>query len=117
MKATIEINNLCIRARHGVLPQENITGNNFEVTVHLRYPIEDAIINDNLDSTLNYAEVVDIIKVEMDKPSQLLEHVAGRIRSALTSRFPKIQGGMVRIAKITPPISAQLQSVAVTIKW
>lgn len=117
MKATIEINNLCVRSHHGVLPQENITGNTFEVTVHLRYPIDDAIVNDNIESTLNYTEVVEQIKAEMKKPSQLLEHVAGRIRSTLVSRFPKIQGGMIRIAKITPPISAQMQSVAITIKW
>jgi dihydroneopterin aldolase len=117
MKATIEINNLCIRAHHGVSPQENITGNTFEVTAHLRYPIEDALINDTIESTLNYAEVVEVIKIEMAKPSQLLEHVAGRIRSSLVARFPKIQGGMIRIAKITPPISAQMQSVAVSIKW
>ena len=117
MKATIEVNNLCIRANHGVAPQENITGNTFEVTVHLRYPIDDAVINDNIESTLNYAEVVEQIKIEMKKPSQLLEHVAGRIRNALISRFPKILGGMIRIAKITPPISAQMQSVAITIKW
>ena len=117
MKATIEINNLRIKAHHGVSPQENITGNTFEVTAHLRYPIEDALINDNIESTLNYSEVVDVIKKEMAKPSQLIEHVAGRIRSSLISRFPKIQGGMIHIAKITPPISAQLPSVAVTIKW
>lgn len=117
MKATIEINNLCIKAYHGVMTQENITGNTFEVTVHLRYPIEDAINTDNIESTLNYAEVVEQIKIEMKKTSQLLEHVAGRIRVSLISRFPKIQGGMIRIAKITPPISAQMQSVAVTIKW
>ena len=117
MTATIEINRLRIRALHGVLIQERIAGNIFEVTVHLHYPIEDAINSDNLNDTLNYAKAVDIIKAEMDKPSQLLEHVVGRIKASLLKHFPEISGSMIKLAKVTPPISTQLESVAIKIEW
>ncbi|MBQ9074186.1 MAG: dihydroneopterin aldolase [Muribaculaceae bacterium] len=115
--ATIEINKLRLRALHGVLVQERIAGNIFEVTVHLHYPVMSAIESDDIDSTLNYAEVVETIKTVMEQPSQLLEHVAGRLHKALTQQFPAISGGMIRIAKVTPPISTQLNSVAVTLNW
>lgn len=115
--STIEINRLRLRALHGVLVQERIAGNIFEVTVHLNYPITPAIKSDDITSTLNYADVVDIIKRVMEQPSQLLEHVAGRLQSTLIEHYPKIQGGYIRIAKMKPPISEQLESVAVSIKW
>lgn len=117
MITTIEINNLKIHARHGVLMQERSVGNDFIVTVHLRYPILAAMLSDNVDDTLDYAEVVNIIKDEMAKPSALLEHVAGRIRKRLCDSFPQIDGGMIRVSKLRPPIQAQIDSTAVKIEW
>ncbi len=115
---TIEINNLRCFARHGVMPQEHIIGNEFEVTVHLCYPSEKALLHDCLEDTINYAEVCHEIKQVMTEPSLLLEHVCGRIRNALLHRFPLIKGGLIRVAKLTPPIpNTQLQSVAVSLKW
>jgi len=117
MTTTIEINNLKIHARHGVLMQERSVGNDFVVTAHLRYPILNAMLSDNVGDTLDYAEVVKIIKYEMNKPSALLEHVAERIRKRLCASFPQIEGGMIRVAKLRPPIPAQIENAAVKIEW
>ncbi|MCM1483082.1 MAG: dihydroneopterin aldolase [Muribaculaceae bacterium] len=114
---TIDIDRLLIHAYHGVLRQEREVGNMFEVSVSLRYPAMEAVETDRLDATLNYAEAVEVIREVMAVPSQLLEHVAGRIRQALCMRFPLIKGGSVKVAKLNPPISAQLGSVSVTIFW
>lgn len=114
---TIEINRLRLRANHGVMSQERKIGNTFEVTAHLRCQAEGAVSSDELSATLNYAEAIDTIKAVMAEPSQLLEHVAGRIRSALTDRFPIISGGRITVAKLTPPIPVEVESVAVTIEW
>ena len=99
MKTTVALENLRFRALHGVSPQERAVGNDFIVTVRLRYPFQKAMDADTLADTLNYAEAYDIIKAEMAIPSSLIEHVAGRIRSALLARFPLIEGGMVRVEK------------------
>ncbi|MDE5750361.1 MAG: dihydroneopterin aldolase [Duncaniella sp.] len=117
MTGTVEINGLRLTAHHGVLPQERTVGNLFEVTVHLRYPMEGAMRHDDLSETLNYAEAVEIIRSEMETPSQLLENVVGRIREALLARFPRIEGGMIRLAKLTPPIPAEMVDVAVRVEW
>lgn len=117
MNGTIEINGLKLFARHGVYQQEQELGNKFEVTVHLRYPIEHAMRTDDLTQTLNYAETVDIIHEVMATPSRLLEHVAYRLHSALMSRYPDITGGSIRIAKLNPPIHDEIHDVAVKIDF
>lgn len=117
MRGIVEINGLRVFARHGVASQERLVGNLFEVTAHLVYPMDDAMAHDRLDGTLNYAEAVEVIEDVMSTPSALLENVAMRIKTALTGRFPLIEGGYIRVAKITPPIAAELDSVAVKIEW
>ncbi len=113
----IEINKLRLRAYHGVLEQERIVGNIFEVTVHLKYPMDKAMVTDNIITTINYVEVVDVIRNEMKQPSNLLESVAGRLKSAIIRRFPMVQGGRIKIAKLTPPIDCEVDSIAVNYKW
>lgn len=113
----MEINGLRLFARHGVMEQERITGNIFQLDIHLRYPMDEALKNDRLEGTLNYAEAVEVAREVMATPSALLEHVAMRLKTALTGRFPLIAGGKIRVAKLTPPIPAELDSVAVTIEW
>ncbi|MCM1138879.1 MAG: dihydroneopterin aldolase [Muribaculaceae bacterium] len=117
MTGTIEVNDLRIFARHGVYDFELASGNIFIVTVHLRYPIYDSMKNDNICETLNYAEVVDIIKKVMNTPSKLLENVCFRLHQELIDIYPNIYGGMIRIAKTNPPIEADMKDVAVRIEW
>lgn len=115
---TIEINRMHIYAFHGVMTQERVIGNDFEVSVRIVYPADDAIHNDNLSGTLNYANICDEIKRVMSTPSSLLENVCGRLRDALKSRFPLIKQGLVKVIKIKPPIAGtQVESVAVELSW
>lgn len=114
----IEINSLRCHSFHGVMAQERKVGNMFEVTVHLRYPADDAVASDRLDGTINYAEVCGVIQEVMSQPSDLLEHVCGRLRCHITGRWPRIEGGRIRITKPAPPIpGVSLDSVAVTLEW
>ena len=117
-KGSIEIKKLKIYAFHGVLDQEHRVGNNFLVSIKLYYPISRAMINHNLSGTLNYAEVIDVIKNVMKTPSHLIENVIERIRITLVTRFPLIEGGVISIEKMSPPIAnTQIESVAVTYEW
>ena len=117
MTTTIEIKRLRLFANHGVGAQERIVGNLFEVSIALKYPADAAGISDSVNDTLNYAEVIDVVKHEMAIPSNLLEHVASRIRSAILAKWPAIEGGMIRVAKLTPPCGVELEEVAATIEW
>lgn len=118
MEMTIEIERLRVYAYHGVMPQERRVGNWFEVTVRLSYPVDETGgITDEISGTVNYAEIAEIISREMSTSSRLLEHVAARIRSCLLRRFPCISSGMVRVAKLTPPLGLPLACASATLTW
>lgn len=114
---TIEIDRLRLFGRHGVLSQEQEVGNLFEISVSLVYDAPVAIANDDLCGTINYAEVVDEIKRVMEKPSELLEHLCGRIRDSIMHRWPMISSGNVKVTKLNPPIAAQLAGVSVSLAF
>lgn len=115
----ITINSLVIHARHGVLAQERRVGNDFIVDIELDVPCAvQAEDSDALTDTVNYAEVVEIARQQMGVPSKLLEHVAGRIRRAVSDRYPGVvAGGRITIKKPAPPIAAQIGYVAYTTEW
>ncbi|MDE6652442.1 MAG: dihydroneopterin aldolase [Paramuribaculum sp.] len=117
MRGTIEIDSLRLHACHGVAEQERIVGNIFDISVSLAYPVDKAVETDNIEDTLNYAAVIQVIKKEMKIPSLLLEHVAGRIVKALINEFPLISGGRIKLTKVTPPCGAELKGVSVILEW
>lgn len=117
-RGCININKLRVYAFHGVLDQESRVGTVYYVSVKIYYPIANAMTNDNLSVTLNYAEAIELIKNTMVTPSNLLENVIERLRVALLSRFPLIEGGAITIEKLSPPIAnTQLESVSVSYEW
>ena len=109
----ITINRLLIRAHHGVLPQERTVGQDFEVTAILNVPSYDG--SDNLSATVNYAEVCDLIVREMQTPSDLIEHAASRLCSAIRHTFPAVSAVTLTLTKLAPPIPHPLDSVSVTL--
>ena len=63
-KAIISVEGLRIRANHGVFLQETLVGNVFEVSLRLSYPPAlEAMDDDDLAHSLNYAEVIEIVKI------------------------------------------------------
>ena len=117
-QSTIELCNLSFHAYHGVLPHERLLGNTFTVDITLETDFRHAIDTDELCGTINYAEAYEVVKSEMNIPSQLLEHVCGRIGTALLDHFPTLQSVLVRIAKHNPPIEGAGPCLsAVTLKF
>ena len=90
MTTKIELEKMRFYAYHGVMPQETKVGNDFVVDLILTAPLEQAVKSDELDDTINYAAVYAVVKEQMDIPSKLIEHVAGRILYALKERFPQL---------------------------
>lgn len=114
--STIFVNDIQLHAYHGVMPQEQLTGNDYLVSVSAQYPIAKAIITDDVQHTLNYAMVYDIVKEEMGISSKLVEHVAGRIAQHLMKQFADISAVQVRITKLNPPMGAQCAGAGVEVE-
>ncbi len=100
-------------AYHGVLPQEQKVGNWFWVDLSLKVDLSRAALSDDLQDTLNYAEVYDLVAEEMTIPSQLLEHVAGRIIRRLQQQFSLIQGIRIELGKEYPPFKQHAEGVSI----
>ena len=49
------------KAYHGVMEQERIAGNDYVVNLRIKYPMEQAMLSDDVEDTLNYANVFEII--------------------------------------------------------
>lgn len=115
MSSKIYLRNVRFHAFHGVLPQERIVGNDYLVNLVLDYDFSSAMQTDNLQETLNYAEVYQKVREEMAVPSKLLEHVAGRIAHRLFSDFPEIQKLQLSITKVNPPMGADSDGAGVEV--
>jgi dihydroneopterin aldolase len=115
MSSKIYLRNVRFHAFHGVLPQEGIVGNDYLVNLVLDYDFSSAMKIDDLQGTLNYAEVYQKVREEMAVPSKLLEHVAGRIAHRLFSDFPEIQKLQLSITKVNPPMGADSDGAGVEV--
>ncbi len=115
MEGKIELNGLRFRAYHGVLESERRCGGDFVVDFSCSYPFAAALRSDNLSDTLDYSAVYQVIAREMAIPSQLLEHVAGRMAKALRAAFPAMGPARIRVAKLNPPLGGEADSSAVTL--
>ena len=110
MQTSIRLKNMKFYAYHGVLPQEKIVGNSFVVNVEFTADVSKSFETDKVDDTINYAKVYDLVKAEMEIPSQLIEHVAGRIFSRIKKAFPQISTLEVRLAKLNPPVNGEVEA-------
>lgn len=100
-------------AYHGVLPQERIVGGEYTVSVEVETDVTDAIATDDVEQTLNYAALYEVVKHEMLIPSNLLEHVAARIGKAIMDNFPQVQALDLTVTKQNPPMGADCQGAGV----
>ena len=78
--ARIEINDMRFYAHHGCFEQEQVIGTHFRVDLSFTTDTAKAEVSDNIEDTVNYLEVYQVVKREMMKPSHLLEHVACKPR-------------------------------------
>ena len=93
-------------AFHGVMPQERKVGADFTVTLRVKADLSRPVFSDNVNDTLNYAALYDVLKREMVQPSRLLEHIAGRIGQAVFDSFPQVETADVMLTKLNPPMGA-----------
>lgn len=117
MKTSVFINNIRFHAQHGVMPQERVVGADFIVSVRLGYDFTKAAETDNIADTLSYAEVYELLKKEMETPSKLLEHAAGRMVESLRKTFPEIHSIDLSLTKLNPPMGADCEGAGVEMHW
>ncbi len=111
----IEIEGMEFYAFHGYYPSERQIGNRFVVSLSIKTDCSISGKSDRLEDALNYQEVYNLVKKEMNTPSNLLEHVCTRILDALYASFPCIEQATVKLSKINPPMGGRIEKVSVSL--
>lgn len=109
----IRLVGLRFHAYHGVAAQERLVGNDYEVDLRLHVDVERAVLSDEVADTVNYAEVFQVVRKQMERPSDLVEHVAGRIAQALLDQWPQVADVSIVLTKRNPPMGADCQGAGV----
>lgn len=109
----IQLRGLRFHAYHGVVAQERLVGNDYEIDLRLHVDVSCAVRSDDVADTVNYAEVYEVVRRQMSTPSNLVEHVAGRIAQALLVQWPQVADVTIVLTKRNPPMSADCQGAGV----
>lgn len=111
----IAIEGMEFYAYHGCFEEEKIIGTSFMVDLFFNTNTCEAEKSDNLRETVNYLEVYQTVKKEMQISSNLLEHISRRILLAIQREFPQVEWAKVKIQKLNPPLGGKMKSVSVTL--
>lgn len=112
MKSKIILEDIKIHANHGVLLEEALIGNYYIINAEFHADLEKASESDDLNDTINYAEINDIIHQQMAIRSELLEHVIGRIINKIEKAFPQITFIKIKLTKTKPPMRGEMNGVS-----
>ena len=113
---TVELLGIRAIGRHGVLLQEQVRAQPFEVDLHLVADLAAAAASDNLEDTVDYPLVVVAVARIIELESyRLLERLADRIARICIS-LTAVTSVEVTVRKLRPPLPVHVTSMAVTIR-
>lgn len=101
---------------HGVLPHEREIPQPFEVDVEMGLDLRAAGESDDLDDTVNYAKVYDVVSTVLTVTRKyLIEALAEEIADDLLRDFDSLRWVRVTVHKPAAPIDGIFSDVGVTI--
>lgn len=111
----IQIHGLRVTARHGVFEHERREGQPFIVDVVLDVDTSVAARTDNLDDTIDYAQLVsDVADMVRSTQFQLLEALAAHVADRLL-QAPRVAAAGVRITKPEVRLHEEVHRVSVQV--
>ena len=111
----IEIEGMEFYAYHGHFKEEQVVGNKFLIDIKVETDIAKAAKTDDLNDTLDYQKLYQLIKAEMSIVSNLLENVASRILDAVWNEFKELKSVNLKVSKINPPLGGKINKVSVSV--
>lgn len=117
----IKIRELEIYANHGVYAEETEMGQNFYINADLKlYADRQHILTDDLEQTVNYAEICEFMTAYMkDNTCKLLERICELLCREILLRYELVEEVRLEIRKPDAPIGLPFGSVSVErkISW
>jgi dihydroneopterin aldolase len=115
----IALMNMRFEGRHGVLEEERLQAQSFEVDVELSLDLAPAGVSDDLRRTVDYREVFEIVRETIEGPSrQLIESLAETIAARLLANFVTVGVAevLVRVRKPDVNLPGALDAASVEIR-
>ena len=112
----IRIDGLEVYANHGVFAAEKALGQKFVVSAELQLDLRLAGMRDDLQQTVNYAEVAAGMKAVMtDDTYDLIETCAERLAAYILHGYPLVRAVTVRVEKPWAPVGQIVRNISVQI--
>ncbi|MFD1957194.1 dihydroneopterin aldolase [Paenibacillus thailandensis] len=102
---------------HGVFPEENRLGQRFRVDLELLLDLSGASATDELEYTVNYAELHGLVKTIVEgAPFKLIEALAGDIATKVLGAYTMVNEVTVRVTKPNPPFDVHFDGVTIELR-
>jgi len=113
----IRIKDLQIYGYHGVNVQEKEMGQMFLISTDVFFDMRKAGLNDNINETVNYAQLcLDIEKEFNKKKHDLIETAAERLAESILEKYDVVEKITIEIKKPWAPIGKSLNYASVRIE-
>jgi dihydroneopterin aldolase len=112
----IAVEGLQFYSHHGYYKEEQVLGGKYMVDIYMKLDIDEAAETDDLKKTINYEEVYQLTKMEMEVHARLIEHVCKRILDKIKGKYPHLDYIKVRVSKHTPPLKGNVERVYVELE-
>ncbi|MCL5444680.1 MAG: dihydroneopterin aldolase [Actinobacteria bacterium] len=111
----IEVNQLEVIATHGVLPEERVKSQRFEVDLKLWIQSAAGTRRDDLADTVDYAGVITRVVEAMtsERSYYLLEALAEAVLESIFEFDTRVSSVEIAVRKMDPPVQARVGSVGV----
>jgi len=113
----ISIEGMEFFAYHGCFKEEQVIGTKFRIDLFLNVDTSAAEKSDQLQDTVNYQSVFQLVKKEMETTSKLLEHVGRRILLSINEQFPTVEHARIKIRKLNPPLGGKMDFVSLELSF
>ena len=110
----ITIEGIRVFAYHGHLPEEAVLGGHFIVNVWVDADTNKVEKTDDLNDTVDYVNIIEIVKKQMQIRANMIEVPAKRIVDAIL-KLQQVQKVKVEVEKIQPTIDAIFDKISVTV--
>jgi dihydroneopterin aldolase len=113
----IEVRGLRFNGLHGALPEELVRPQPFEVDLDLYLDLREAGQSDELATTVDYAQLCQLVKSVIDgPPATLLEHLAEQIAGRCLAFAGRAGTVVVSVRKLRPPVPVEVSSLGVRLR-
>jgi 7,8-dihydroneopterin aldolase/epimerase/oxygenase len=112
----IHLHKLRFRGFHGLYEEEKVLGNDYELDLAVGFEPQAFVITD-IDQTLNYVTLFELVKKRMLVPTPLLETIVTEIADQIRSDHATVSKISISIKKLYPPINNFEGTVGVSFEW